>query len=169
MKSIKIWVTVVFLILILAAAALAVTLYQNLNSQWQAETTAAQYALNHSPISRIDNHHTFTGDGLQEVFSGKDVFHQQWYAFVWGVNAPNSIAVVAANSVIAKNKIVSAAEKSGIKPNKVSLGYVAQSNNPSLKLSQSVVWEVFGINAKGKQVYEYFDGINGKLVWKYML
>jgi uncharacterized protein YpmB len=171
MKALRIWVTVILLSLILAAIAMVVALYNNLNSQWQAETAAAQYALNHSPISHIDGHSTFTGDGLQEVFQGTDLFHQKWYAFVWQASeTTHNVAVVAATSVVPQSNVTLQARKTGLTPRQVSLGYVnPASDNPALKVSKTVVWEVYGTTSSGKHEYEYFDGTSGKLVWKYML
>lgn len=168
MKTLKIWLTVIFISIILVLAALVLALYRNLNSQWQAETTAAQYALNHSPISHIDSYQVFTSDGLEDVFTGTDVFSQKWYTFVAESGSQLNVHTVSATDVISKNKVEAAAAARHIHPVRVILGYVG-TNNTAIHVSQAVVWEVYGTNAAGKHVYEYFDGKTGKFVWQYVL
>lgn len=169
MKTLKIWITVVVISIVLALVAIVLALYQNLNSQWLAEQAAAQYALNHSPISHIDSYQVFTGDGMQDVFEGTDIFAHKWYAFVSDDSgAAPSIHSVPAAGILSKNKIEAAVKQRHIHPIQITLGYV-NAQNPAIQTTQSVVWEVYGTNAKGKHLYEYFDAKTGKLVWQYVL
>jgi uncharacterized protein YpmB len=167
MSTVKIWLTTILLILLLALAALVVGLWNNISSEWQVEETTAQYALNHSPLASITSHRTFTGAGEQEVFYGHDTFNRPWYTFVFG--QPLTVQSVPGSDVISEQQVEGLAEKSGIKPIHCELGYVPTNTRATLPAKRHVVWEVYGENRSGHLLYVYYDATTGKQLWQYVL
>lgn len=154
-------------VMVVAAAVIAmVTLWQDLSAEWSQERVAAQYALNHSPLNQIDYHSVFTGAGLQEVYSGTDVFGKRWYAFV--NDQPLSVRYVSANQVVNASRVLSQCQHLSVRPSAVSLGCLDNTAQSTLKTSVAVVWEVTG-HEGARPVYLYFDAATGRLIQRFLL
>jgi|GEM_PF-2835900 len=167
LKSWKIWIVSICALIVTAGGTGVYALYRNLNTEWSYEYQAAQVALNHSPISHISSHSTFTDISSQEIFAGEDVFGREWYAFVSG--SPWVTHSVLAAQVLPEARIRSLAEKQSVRPVNISLGYLDDAQQRTFSVSNHVVWEVYGETKGQKYEYIYYDGTTGKQVWKYML
>lgn len=154
------------------AGAIAVVLFiaswDTTSSEWMAERSAAQFALNHSPIERIQHHDVFTGAGAQEVFYGVDAFGHPWYAFVYG--NPLTIRSQSAASLLTASAAAKQAKADGLQqPQSEHIGYWGSQAAQSFHVSRGVVWEVYGLVHGGKRAYVYLSATNGKVLWKYVL
>lgn len=167
MNSAKIWLITGCLIVAMAAAGAGLALWNQVDNEWQAEASAAEYALNHSPLEKISGHIVFTGGNVQEVFYGDDMFGRKWYTFV--TENPLHAYSIPASKVIPKQKVEQLARAARIEPVDVELGYVPASNRLSTKPKQDqIVWEVYGYHG-GKSEYVYYDAVSGKRLWQYVL
>lgn len=164
MSAWRIWAVTVPLIVIMIAVGTVLWLWRNLTSNWSAETSAAQYVLDHSPIDHLQNYEVFTASGLQDVFRGSDAFHQEWYAFY--VPQANKAYVVSAKGVIPQSKAAAVASQNGITPDSETLGYVTSAASGVLHPKDHVVYEVVGTKDE-KSMFVYIDAVNGKVLWKY--
>jgi uncharacterized protein YpmB len=167
MAAWRIWFWSIFTILVLGAVALVSALWNNLSSAWNVEASAAQFALDQSPIDRIQAHDVFTADGVQEVFEGVDAFGRKWYAFVYG--SPFVVQAVPESDVVPKDRVWKNAMQLHIHPQAIHLGYLDDNQQARFHTNSNVVYEVVGDGPGGTTEYAYFDGRTGKLVWKYML
>ncbi|WP_067618464.1 PepSY domain-containing protein [Alicyclobacillus acidiphilus] len=164
MSTWRVWAVTVPLLLILVAAGVAMWLWRNLSSYWSAETAAAQYVLNHTPIDHLQTYQVFTASGVEDVFEGTDAFHQEWYAF-YDQNQ-NEAFVVPTASVLPKSAAVKQARQSGIVPTAETLGYVTSQASGTLHPRDHIVYEVVG-TAGSKLRFVYVDATTGRVLWKY--
>lgn len=154
------WSSVVGLSLVFAA--LVVTAWNNVSSEWNVEQAAAQFALNHSPVDKIISHQVFTANQAQEVFYGTDAFGHAWYVFVYG-NPFVAHAVPAAGLWSAK-QADQASRRSGAKPMSTHIGYLDNQAARTFHTQAGAVWEVYAQLPSGSDVYLYFRANNGKAV-----
>jgi uncharacterized protein YpmB len=159
MKMWKIWLVSATAVATLGVVALACAVWNNLSSEWNVEATAAQFALDKSPINHIDSHDIFTASGAQEVFGGSDVFGRKWYAFVYG--SPFTVKYVASDGILTQEQIISSAMKVHLKPLKEQIGYLDSYAQSTFHTDADVIWEVYAKNASGQSVYVYFDARSG--------
>ncbi|MCL6515516.1 hypothetical protein [Alicyclobacillus sp.] len=169
MRSWKIILITGGLMVLLGAAALLIALWNNVDTVWQQETAAAQYALDHTPIDRIDGHDRFTANGVQEVFTGTDAFGRRWYVFVTvaadaGENAFTA-QFVRADGLLGEQDIVQRAAKSHLRAISGHIGYVSPQSDTAFHSDSGVVWEVEALNAQGQRLYLYYDARTGGLLW----
>jgi uncharacterized protein YpmB len=167
LKPWKIWTATVIGFLLIVFGAIGIALYRNLDTEWSYQYTAAQRALNHSPISHISHQSTFTDIVSEEVFQGQDIFGRKWYVFVSG--PPWTTNAVQASHVISKTQVDALAKQESIQPINVQLGYLTDQQSLSFIAPHHTVWQIYGRTAGGKDVYLYLDGQTGKQLWKYML
>ncbi|MCL6598646.1 MAG: hypothetical protein K6T81_07890 [Alicyclobacillus macrosporangiidus] len=169
MSAWKIWLTTAVLVVLLGTAALFFAVWNNIDSEWRQETAAAQYALDHSPIDRIDGHDLFTGAGVQEVFTGKDVFGRRWYAFVMpaprGEAAPFVVKSVQADEVMPANEIARRVAKDHLRVTSAHVGYVDPQSASAFHADSGVVWEVEATDTGDHRIFLYYDGRSGNLLW----
>ncbi|WP_157076346.1 hypothetical protein [Alicyclobacillus kakegawensis] len=168
MNASKIWVITGTLIVLMALIGIGMTLWNEVREEWDVEQSAAQYALNHSPLERIEGHALSTGAGVQEVFYGRDMFGRSWYTFV--TDNPRRAYAVPASQVLAKSKVEQLAERAGVTPIDAEPAYVPSSLAKTLPASRHVVWEVYGRQRNsGRSEYIFYDAVNGKRLWQYVL
>lgn len=168
MKAWKVWTTIASVIVLGTAVGITTALWNNISSEWQVESNAAQYALNHSPIDHILTHSVFTGSQAQEVFFGTDAFKRPWYAFVYG--SPFTIESVPATGLLTKAAVNKQMTNQKIQPLQDALGYLNPDTQAALNTTSTVVWEVYGRQtSSGKFMYVYVNAQTGAIVWKYVL
>ncbi|MCL6453790.1 MAG: hypothetical protein K6T78_09305 [Alicyclobacillus sp.] len=164
-RSWKPWLVVGALVVVLAAAATGLALWNNLDSEWQVEAAAAQYALDNSPISKITGHDVFTGADAQEVFYGTDPFGRPWVSFVYGT--PFTVHSVPAQGLLTKQRVLELAKARGLKVGAAHLGFLDAAAQQRLGVQTDVVWEVYGQTGPNQTQYVYFDARTGKEVQSY--
>ncbi|QSO53484.1 hypothetical protein JZ785_06420 [Alicyclobacillus curvatus] len=165
MKAWTIWLSTLLFLLIIAAIFVGTSLWNNLASEWKVEQTAAQYALNHSPLKSIAEHDVFTGNGVEEVFQGKDAFGRGWFVVVYG--KPYSIRSIQTSAVKNSKLIKADAENSGLQVIATHFGYLDQTGRSQVGTNTDFVWEVYGKSKKGNYQYVYFDAKTGRLLKSY--
>ncbi len=165
MKAWQIWTFTTVLILIAVVSVGWAALWKNLASEWSVEASAAQYALNHSPLQSITKHDVFTGDGAEEVFEGKDAFGRGWYVMVSGT--PPQAHSVQVQALKASNVIRAEASHSGLQVISTHLGYLDSQGQSQLGTNASFIWEVYGKTQTGTYQYAYYNAENGKLIHVY--
>lgn len=166
MKSIKLWMGTCLAIIIICLLALVLALWNNVSSEWAQEKLAAQVALNKSPLEHLSGHDVFTGAGVEDVFSGTDVFGHGWYAFVYG--SPMQVNAVPAKDVLTsqqvKQKVLAMYH---ISARSMHLGYITSNQIGSLATSPNVVWEISGKVGDNIE-YLFVDAKTSTLVWKWI-
>lgn len=167
MAAWRVWFWSIFIVLVIAASALFAGVWNNLSNEWSVETSAAQFALNESPLVHIDAHDVFTAADVQESFFGTDTFGRKWYAFVYG--SPFVVHTVPASDVLSKENIVKKVALQHITPREVHLGYLDQQQQERLHTESNIVYEVVGSGPTGGTEYVYIDAKTGKVAWKYVL
>jgi uncharacterized protein YpmB len=167
MKPWRLWVSTGIVIVVLGVITLCIAVWNNVSSEWEVEKVAAQYALNQTPLTHLVGHDVFTGDGVEDVFSGTDAFGHGWYAFVYG--SPMQVSTVAADDVLSSQQIKQKVFATfHVQARSLHLGYVQSISNNQLSTPNHVVWEVSG--KLGKQTeYLFVNAQNGALVWRYLL
>ncbi|GGJ07290.1 hypothetical protein GCM10010885_15530 [Alicyclobacillus cellulosilyticus] len=136
-----------------------------LQPEWTAEEQAAQWALNRSPVAHITFHDVFTGDGLQEVFAGTDVFGRPWVVVVRPGDALP--AAVPAPRLLTRAQAIQVAQKTGITVQSAHLGYLFPELRRTFHTRAALVWEVLGWY-KGRLTDSYFDAESGRWIWQYV-
>lgn len=163
MKIWKIWAIGIVVVVLAAVVAIGAAVWNNISSEWQAETQTAQFALDNSSLEHIDNHQVFTAAGLQEVYFGTDAFHNKVVAFVYG--SPLEVYTVPQTELVTESSIQTEAEKSGVKIKSIALGYLSPDSEQMLGINNTnVIYEVYGTGPNQHDVYDYFDAMSGKLV-----
>jgi uncharacterized protein YpmB len=165
MKTWTIWLVSIAASLILFAVFIGSSLWNNLQSEWQVERAAAQFALNHSPLTTITAHDVFTADGAEEVFLGKDSFGRPWYVTVFGT--PFEVKSIAAQSVRPKNEIIQEASQQGLKVLSTHIGCLTTTAREQMATNANFVWEVYGETQTGSYQYAYYDAQSGKFIQSY--
>jgi uncharacterized protein YpmB len=164
MKSWQIWTSVLGCIAILGAGALTVAVWNNISTEWDYEATAAQYALNHTPIDHLTTHDVFTGSGDEEVFSGQDTFGRKWYAFV--SKTPFAASSVPAQGILTNQQIRAKVEnKFHMKVRSLHLGYLNDATTELFHTKSRIVFEVYG-SVGNQNEYLYLDAYNGTVIWQ---
>ncbi|MFX4302458.1 hypothetical protein ACOJUR_09415 [Alicyclobacillus tolerans] len=156
----------VFFLLLLLAAALTTYFEQTLQSHWSEETQAAEYVLNHSPIEKIETSTMFTASGLENVFTGKDIFGQSWIVFYFPDQ--QKLHAVLAKNIINTTQIETICRKFSLQPSQLSLGWLNQEHAANMNTNPGPVWEVYG-KKQGENTYYYFNAANGDLICQYVL
>ncbi len=164
MKTWKVWTTILLSVVVLSAGALTVAVWKNISTEWEYEGTAAQYALNHTPIDHLQTHDVFTGSGDEEVFSGIDTFGRRWFAFLSGT--PFTVTSVLADGILTskqiKTKVMSI---NHLKVISAHLGYLNYATTALFNTKSKVVWEVYG-SVGNKNEYLYLDAYTGTVIWQ---
>ncbi len=165
MKAWTIWISTILVILIMAAIFIGTSIWNDLAGEWTVEQTAAQYALNHSPLSSITKQNVFTGNGVEDVFQGKDAFGRGWFVVVYG--QPYKIRSIQTSAVANSKLITAEAVKDGLNVMGTHFGYLDQTGRSQLGTNVNFVWEVYGKSTTGNYQYAYFDAKTGKLLKSY--
>lgn len=159
MKLWKLWTSLAAVVLTFGLVALLAALWNNLSSDWNVEASAAQFALDKSPIEHIDAHDIFTAASAQEVFTGTDVFGRHWYAFVFG--SPFTVQSVPTAGILDKTQILAIVKKANLQPLKEQIGYLDSNAQSMFHTQADVIWEVYAKTSAGQAVYRYFDARSG--------
>lgn len=167
MARFKWWLILGGIFVVGLACALTAAVWNSISSEWSVEYSAAEYALNHSPIDRIQRHDVFTAAGAQEVFYGIDPFGQPWYVFVYGT--PFSVQVQSAKGVMTAAKAAQTAKQDGLHVISEHIGYLDSTAAATFHTNAGAVWEVYGQTSAHKHAYLYLDATTGKSIWKYVL
>jgi uncharacterized protein YpmB len=166
MRTWRVWLITIPFICLMVLAAIVVALWNNLSSNWNQETYAAEYVLNHTPLDHLEQYQVFTASGLEDVFSGKDTFNHQWYSFY--IPSEKRAYSIPASRLINEKVVESNLAKLNIYTNVCHIGYVTNQASNTLKTANKVVYECQG-TTKGKTTFAYVDAANGQLLWKYVL
>lgn len=163
MKTWKLWTFGSLFVIVLAAVAVTSAVWNNLSHEWSVEESAAQFALNHSPIDAITGHDVFTANDAEEVFYGTDSFGRKWISFVSG--SPFTVHSVEGAGILSEQKIRNIAQKQGEKVISVHLGYM-NTNAAGTTQTSDVVWEVYA-QIKGSYKYYFYDAKTGHVLNSY--
>lgn len=131
--------------------------------------TAAQKALNTSPMNHIDKVTPYTGGPLCYAFFGTDKLGRQMVVFatkdkVFGAEFLDK----GLQEAQAQQKAIQASSLQKIA--KTTPGIVDETSKPlPNKPSGKFVWEVFGTNTKGEKQYTYLDFYNGNVLGTYVI
>lgn len=166
MRTWKIWLMTIPLLLLMICAALVVWLWRNFSTNWGPETSSAQYVLDHTPLDHLQSYHVFTASGLQDVFEGTDALGREWYAFYSPQQA--TAYSVPARVIEPMKRIEAEATKLGIQSQQPTLGYITANAKNTLSTTSNVVYEVEGVK-NGKTTFVYLDAANGRVLWQYQL
>ncbi|WAH35151.1 hypothetical protein [Alicyclobacillus dauci] len=168
MKTWKIWLITIPVLLVMVGATIVAWLWQNLSTNWIPEERAAQYVLDHTPINRIETYNVFTASGLEDVFKGKDTFDNEWYAFY--IPSSNRVFSIRARDLVSQQQVEGNLLKQNIHSQQCTLGYVTDQASGTLQTSSNVVYEVRGTDTvDSKTTFIYVDATNGHVLWKYVL
>jgi uncharacterized protein YpmB len=159
MRMWKVWVSLAALVFTFGLVALSAALWNNLSSEWNVEASAAQFALNRSPLQEIDSHDIFTAAGAQEVFTGADVFGRKWFAFVYG--SPFTVKYVPMDGILNKSQMMDILKKDHLNPLKEQVGYLDSNAQATFHTQSDVIWEVYAKTPAGDAVYQYYDARSG--------
>ncbi|GMA60902.1 hypothetical protein NZD89_14810 [Alicyclobacillus fastidiosus] len=166
MRTWKIWAITVPIILVMIACAVLAWLWKNVSTNWAPEQQAAQYVLDHTPMSHIDQYEVFTASGLEDVFEGTDTFGHKWYAFY--IPAKHTSYSIAANELVPQSTVEQSLLKDNIHTQTCTIGYVTGEASGTLHANADVVYEIRG-SSLGKTTFVYVDATNGHILWRYQL
>jgi uncharacterized protein YpmB len=154
-------------VLVMALAAGAAAVWRDLEAEWTIEAQAAQYALNHTPIQRIQTHAVFTASGVEQVFEGDDAWGKPWLVFVSG--PPWSAQAVRADTLLSLRTIESETAKKGYRVEVCTPGWLSDDTRRTLHIQNAVVYELEAMDGKGQRWDVLVDAKTGQWVWKYLL
>lgn len=163
MRMWKVWLITIPLILAMICAAVCVALWKNMSSYWAAETSAAQYVLDHTPISKLESYQVFTASGVEDVFKGTDTFNHAWYAFY--IPTEGTCYSIEANKLVTQKQIADQMSKLHIHTQQCTIGYVTDQSAKFLHPTDDVVFEIHG-TMKGKSTFVYLDAVTGRVLGK---
>ncbi|RIV25692.1 hypothetical protein D2Q93_06085 [Alicyclobacillaceae bacterium I2511] len=167
MRHWKRWLTLSGLALVVIATAFIWAVWNSLSSEWRIEASAAQYALNHSPMQQLTSYSVFTGAGAQEVFTGKDGFGRKWVAFVYG--PPYAVKSVPSTGMWSATRLTKSLKLQHITPVHLNLGYFNAAARESFHTAADVVWECYVRLPSGLLAYIYYDAYSGQQIATYIL
>ncbi|MBX6352838.1 MAG: hypothetical protein IRZ10_05830 [Thermoflavifilum sp.] len=162
------WATTTVLgLLVVAGVAAGTSLWFHLEPEWEVETSAAQFALDHSPLQHIEQHQVFTADGVEQVFAGQDAWGNRWTVFVSG--PPWTWHAVKTGDLVSEQTVERQARGHGYEVLSCVPGWLNATLVADLHAQTQVVYEVHALDAKGQTWYALVDAKTGQWLWKYLL
>lgn len=128
----------------------------------------AQFALNHTPMTRVSRVYWYTGGPLETTAIGTDAFHRTLYVFVRGEQA----TVIYQKDVLQPKQAQTVALKqySGSSVISVVPGFVTPGSLETAfanMASGGAVFEVTLRKSDGAFVYVYVDMYTGRILWTF--
>lgn len=170
MKPWKIWFWSTIGVLLMCIIAVFSALWNYLSTGWEAERTAAQVALDSTPLQALTDYTVYSGPGgVEDVFRGQDSFHRTGIAFI---RSAHELAYIPAQRIIPQEeagllakRYVGQSYHSGFRVTEASLGALSNSAKYALHTTAKFVWEVT-YRAQTQYGYLYIDAVTGALLWK---
>jgi uncharacterized protein YpmB len=168
----KKWILFISVLIVILSSLVLFWMNQLVEAHSGELVKAGQKALNETVMQSIERGYIYTGGPTEYVFYGKDAAARPVWVFV-NRDTGQLYAELESNGY-SQNKIEQIAKQPPLSMIQV-LHAIPGMIDPhvttefSKRTTNKLVWELYGTDAKGHQMYAYFDFYTGKLLWSYSL